>query len=292
MSDTAREARLRRHLEVLSVEIGPRAPFLGDALDRAEAHVHRALAAAGLAVERQTYDFRGREVANLLAANAAARASPDFWLLGAHYDSVPTSPGADDNASAVAVLLAFAEIAARLPIPIVCAAFTMEEPPAFMTGLQGSRVFLETFPGARRRIRGAIVLEMVGYTAPRQHYPPVLRWAGYPERGDFIGIVGDRRSRRFGRRVLAGFRRNPDLPVESLFVPLRGRLLPATRLSDHASFWDAGIPAVMITDTAFFRNPNYHRPSDTIDTLDFGFMARLVDSLRLAFETLAAAEPG
>ncbi len=288
---TERRRRLRRHVEVLSVEIGPRAPFLGDALDRAETYLRTAFETAGLEVERQAYDFRGREVANLLARNAAAARSSHCWLLGAHYDSVPYSPGADDNASAVAVLLVFAEIAAVLPVPLLCVAFTMEEPPAFMTGLQGSRVFLETFPEARRRIRGAIVLEMVGYTAPRQHYPPVLRWAGYPERGDFVGIVGDRRSRRFGRRVLAGFRRNPELPVESLFVPLRGWLLPATRLSDHASFWDAGIPAVMVTDTAFFRNPNYHRSSDTVDTLDFVFMARLVDSLRLACEALAAGEP-
>ncbi len=283
-------ARLRHHVEVLSVEIGPRAPFLGDALDRAEAHVRASLEAAGLEVERQSYDFRGREVANLIARNAAARGSASCWLIGAHYDSVPASPGADDNASAVAVMLAFAGIAAGLSIPLCCVAFTMEEPPAFMTGRQGSRVFLHALADARRRIRGAVVLEMVGYTAPHQHYPAVLRWAGYPERGDFIGIVADWRSRRFARRVLAGFRGNPELPVESLFLPLRGWLLPATRLSDHASFWDAGIPAVMVTDTAFFRNPHYHRPSDTIDTLDFTFMARLVHSLRLAVGMLAEPE--
>ena len=123
---------------------------------------------------------------------------------------------------------------------------------------------------------------MVGYTCPRQHYPLVLRWAGYPSQGNFIGIVGNWRSRRFGRTVLKGFRNNERLPVESLFVPLNGWILPATRLSDHASFWDAGWPALMITDTAFFRNPNYHLPSDTIDTLDFEFMAELVKSLELA----------
>jgi hypothetical protein len=77
-------------------------------------------------------------------------------------------------------------------------------------------------------------------------------------------------------------RLNRDLPVESLFLPFDGWILPDTRLSDHASFWDAGLPALMITDTAFFRNPNYHLPSDTIDTLDFTFMAQLVKSLELA----------
>ena len=90
----------------------------------------------------------------------------------------------------------------------------------------------------------------------------------------------------FGRAVLEGFKKNRRLPVESLFVPLRGWLLPATRLSDHASFWDSGFPALMVTDTAFFRNPNYHLPSDTIDTLDFEFMAQLVESLTLALAEL------
>jgi len=138
----------------------------------------------------------------------------------------------------------------------------------------------------------AIVLEMVGYTSPRQDYPFVLRWAGYPSQGDFIGIVGNWRSRRIAHAVLKGFRRNKDLPVESLLVPFNGHILPETRLSDHASFWDAGLPALMVTDTAFFRNPNYHLPSDTPDTLDFGFMAQLVLSLENAVEELARLPSG
>jgi hypothetical protein len=116
---------------------------------------------------------------------------------------------------------------------------------------------------------GAIVLEMVGYTAPRQNYPFLPRWPGYPAQGNIIGVIGNWRSLRFGRSVVRGFRKNRDLPVESLFLPFDGRILPETRLSDHASFWDAGMAALMVTDTAFFRNPNYHLPSDTIDTLDF-----------------------
>jgi Peptidase family M28 len=96
------------------------------------------------------------------------------------------------------------------------------------------------------------------------------------------GIIGNWRSLRFGRSVLRGFRKNTDLAVESLFLPFDGRILPETRMSDHASFWDAGLPALMVTDTAFFRNPNYHLASDTIDTLDFAFMAELVQSLELA----------
>ena len=147
---------------------------------------------------------------------------------------------------------------------------------------QGSRVFVRARKKAGDCIAAAVVLEMVGYTSPEQHYPFILQWAGYPEHGEYIGVIGDWRSRRFGRAVLKGFRSNPKLPVESLFVPFRGWVLPVTRLSDHASFWDAGFPALMVTDTAFMRNPNYHLPGDTIETLDFRFMAELVKSLELA----------
>jgi hypothetical protein len=131
-------------------------------------------------------------------------------------------------------------------------------------------------------VLGALILEMVGYTSRRQFYPFVSRWPGYPAQGNFIGIVGNWPSRRFGHAVLRGFRKNRSLPVEALFLPFDGWILPATRLSDHASFWDAGWPALMVTDTAFFRNPHYHLPSDRIDTLDFSFMAQLVESLELA----------
>jgi Zn-dependent M28 family amino/carboxypeptidase len=154
-----------------------------------------------------------------------------------------------------------------LKAPILFAAFTLEEPPAHFTAHQGSRYFVRQCRSKEHCVLGAIILEMVGYTAPRQHYPFLPRWPGYPAEGDFIGIIGNWRSMRFGRAVLRGFRNNSGLPVESLFLPFNGWLLPETRLSDHASFWDAGLPALIVTDTAFFRNPNYHLPSDTIDTL-------------------------
>lgn len=282
------EQALRRHVEALAVEIGPRAPQLGDSLDRAAVYIRTVFEEVGLSVAEQPYDFLGRQVGNLIATPPAMATASAFYVVGAHYDSVPGTPGADDNASAVAVLL---ELARRLPkisltAPVRLVAFTMEEPPAFTTGLQGSRIFVRACRAAGERVAGALVLEMVGYTAPRQLYPPVLRFAGYPSRGDFIGIVGNWRSRPFGRAVLRAFRKNERLPVESLFVPFDGRVLPATRLSDHASFWDAGMPAIMITDTAFFRNPHYHLPTDTVETLDFAFMAELVRSLGLALTEL------
>ncbi len=284
------EDSLRRHVEVLTVEIGRHTPFLGDGLERARRYIHQTFEAAGLEVAAPEYVYQGHAVANLIAALPGMADAARYYVVGAHYDTVPTTPGADDNASAVAVMLELARRlpAIELPAPVKLVAFTLEEPPAYTTGHMGSRVFVRERKAAGDTVLGAVVLEMVGYTSPAQDYPLVLEWAGYPSEGNFIGIVGNRASRRFGRAVATAFRANPGLPVETLFVPFDGHVLPATRLSDHASFWDAGWPALMVTDTAFFRNPNYHLPSDTIDTLDFGFMAQLVESLVLAVAALPA----
>lgn len=278
---TDTEAELRRHAHALCRDIGART-LAGGGLARAEGYLVEAFGDAGLAVEREPYACGGAEVANLVCTPGEDGEEP--LVIGAHYDTVPGTEGADDNASAVCVLLALARrLAARPPaMPVCLVAFTLEEPPAFGTPWQGSRVFTRRMHAAGRRPRGAVVLEMVGYTAPAQDYPLLLALAGYPRTGDFIGIVGNRRSRSLTRTLAHGFRRNPELPVETLTVPLKGGLLPEVRLSDHSSFWDAGWPAVMVTDTAFFRNPHYHTPADRVETLDFGFMARLVDSLELA----------
>lgn len=282
---------LRRHVEALAVDIGPRTPFNGDSLVRAAIYIRSALAESGCAIAEQGYQYRDRRVINLIGRSAPSVGSSEYYVVGAHYDTVPTTPGADDNASAVAVMLELARRVSNsnLKAPVLFVAFTLEEPPAHLTRHQGSRVFVRQCRSSGDGVLGALILEMVGYTSPRQHYPYIVRWLGYPAQGDFIGIIGNWRSRRFGHAVLKGFRDNRNLPVESLFLPFDGWILPSTRLSDHASFWDAGWPALMVTDTAFFRNPNYHLPSDTIDTLDFNFMGELVISLELALLELPAA---
>jgi Zn-dependent M28 family amino/carboxypeptidase len=282
---------LREHVNALAVDIGPRTPLNGDSLVRAANYIHSVFEEAGLSVREQDYQYYDQRVTNVLATASATAGASSYYVVGAHYDTVPSTPGADDNASAIAVLL---ELAARLQqdrlqAPILFAAFTLEEPPAHFTAHQGSRHFVRQCRSKEHCVLGAIILEMVGYTAPRQHYPFLPHWPGYPTEGDFIGIIGNWRSLRFGRAVLRGFRNNSGLPVESLFLPFDGWILPETRLSDHASFWDAGLPALMVTDTAFFRNPNYHLPSDMIDTLDFTFMAELVRSLELALLELPRA---
>ena len=282
---------LREHVDALSVDIGPRTPLSPGSLVRAANYITSVFEDAGLSIKEQNYQYYDQRVTNVLAAAPASAGASAYYVVGAHYDTVPSTPGADDNASAVAVML---ELAGRLQherlkVPILFAAFTLEEPPAYLTGHQGSRIFVRSCQKNGDRVLGAIILEMVGYTAPRQHYPFLPRWPGYPGQGNFIGIIGNWRSLRFGRAVVRGLRKNTDLAVESLFLPFDGRILPETRLSDHASFWDAGLPALMVTDTAFFRNPNYHLPSDTIDTLDFTFMAELVKSLELALLELPPA---
>jgi len=283
---------LKGHVMTLASDIGERSVERGRGLDRARAYVIDVLDKAGLHVREQTYTYKGRpaqrEVANIIATLPDYTELTPPYLVGAHYDTVWGTPGADDNASGVAVLLELAKRAVvdPLPVPVTFVAFTLEEPPSFGTDHQGSRVFVRNLRDKGQEVAGAIVLEMVGMTKPDQEYPLALRLAGYPNRGDFIGVVGNSNSKVFGKRVVAGMRQNPALPVETLYVWLNGWLLPDTRLSDHASFWDVGIPALMVTDTAYFRNPNYHNPGDRPETLDYRFMAELVDSLDRALRSL------
>ena len=286
-SEILRDA-LRKHVNALAVDIGPRTPATPYSLVRAANYITSVFDSAGLSIREQNYEYGNQRVTNLLATVPETVGAASYYVVGAHYDTVPSTPGADDNASAVAVMLELARRVrqARLQTPVLFAAFTLEEPPAYLTGHQGSRIFVRSCQSSGDCVFGALILEMVGYTATRQHYPFLRRWPGYPSQGNFIGIIGNWRSLRFGRFVLSGFRMNEELPVKSLFLPFDGRILPETRMSDHASFWDAGLPALMITDTAFFRNPNYHLPSDTIDTLDFTFMTELVKSLELALMQL------
>ncbi len=222
-----------------------------------------------------------------LCANPSKR-----YLLGAHYDSVAGTIGADDNASSIAVQLETARhlkaLKGRdeLDLAVKFVSFALEEPPVFGTRYMGSRVYARKARKEKEKIAGMICLEMVGYTCHNpgcQSYPFPLMFLGYPKEGNFIGIVGDFSSREFTNSLLQAFLKNPELPVVKLSVPFRGWLLPSVRLSDHSSFWDRGFKAVMITDSSFYRNPHYHLSSDTMDNLDYRFMAELVDSLLIFF---------
>ena len=281
-------AHLRDHLTVLTRTIGERSVRRPRNIESAAAYIEEQLETFGLAVRRQTYRYKDPPVSNIIADFRPSSNQAGHYVLGAHYDSVSGTVGADDNASAVAVLLETARAmrhsaANNMTGPaITFVAFALEEPPVYGTRYMGSRVFAAKAKQAGLAIDGMICLEMVGYTCREpgcQHYPFPLQFMGYPPEGTFIGIVGNVRSLGFTRRLRDGFGRNARLPVVTLTVPFDGWIMPAVRLSDHASFWSKGYRAVMVTDSAFFRNPHYHLPSDTMETLDFGFMAELVVSL-------------
>ncbi len=197
------------------------------------------------------------------------------FVIGAHYDSVEGSPGADDNASAVSALLEIARCLddCQFRVPLVFAGFTLEE-----YGFVGSEYFIEQALRRKEKILGMISLEMLGYcdsTPGSQQYPPYMDPTQYPVRGDFIAIVGNEPSTDLTMTIKQNMIANsPSLPVEHLLVPGSGANFTEVRLSDHSPFWDHGIPAVMITDTAFFRNPHYHQPTDTLETLDIEFILK------------------
>ncbi len=284
---------LEEHVHSLTVTIGERSVSMPRNLLKTQRYIVSFFDTLGVPVELESFRYYDLPVANVIARIGPDEKPAARYLLGAHYDSVEGTVGADDNASAVAVLLEtarhLAELARQrdLAVSVKCVAFALEEPPVFTTRSMGSKVHAEGMRQRGEALDGMLCLEMVGYTCKTkgcQEYPFPLNFMRYPPQGDFIGIVGDFASRSLTRAIHQRFRQNPALPAIPLTVPFSGWLLPSVRLSDHASFWDEGYRAVMITDTAFFRNPHYHLPSDTADTLDYGYMAELVRSLLLFFQ--------
>jgi len=268
---------LEEHLRFLSVTLGDRSIYRPKNLKAAADYVFQNFAAMGYAPRRQTFIYLGEEVGNIIAGDE----NPDgYYILGAHYDTVAGTPGADDNASGMAVLLEVARLARNLarPKPWAFIGFTCEEPPAFFTPSMGSRVYAKQARKQQAKILGMLCLEMVGYYSQlpgSQSLPLPLRLMGYPTTGNFIGLVSDRRSRPLMVRLEAAIKAGGVLPAVTLAVPLGGHLLPEVRLSDHANFWDEGYPAVMLTDTAFMRNLHYHGPGDVMDRLDLKAMTEL-----------------
>jgi Zn-dependent M28 family amino/carboxypeptidase len=211
---------------------------------------------------------------------------PDrVYILGAHYDTVSGSLGADDNASGVAVLL---EVGRNIQtVPLECTvrliAFSLEE-----YDYVGSTHYVGNLRKGEEKILGMISLEMVGFTGLKQDYPPYINPKYYPNVGDFIAIIGNERSKELLEKVRGSFKDHmSQLPLEFLLVPGNGEGMEEVRLSDHSTFWDQGFPALMITDTAFLRNPNYHLPSDRMETLDLEFMKKVAIGVFYSIRELA-----
>ncbi len=279
---------LQSHVRILAEDIGSRSIHEPDKLEAATLYIESELETAGLHVLRQEFEAEGAWTANLVARTPGWIGDAPVTVLGAHYDTVRGTPGADDNASAVAVLIETArKITAEVPEKsgnLLFVAFSTEEPPCFSTDCMGSRVFTERMAGSELELRGALVLEMVGYFRDEpgsQHIPGGLEILGLPDTGNFIVLAADQQSAELAEWARKGMEESGSgLPclklVDTGQIPELGGLM---RLSDNASFWDAGIPALMVTDTAFLRNPNYHKDTDTADTLDYETMGKLVEAL-------------
>ncbi|MGD2126324.1 MAG: M28 family peptidase [Desulfobacteraceae bacterium] len=289
------KVRLEDHLRELTVTIGERSVYTPEHLERTADYIESFYQGIGLQAQREPYRYHDFVVANVVTEISFSANPSKCYLLGAHYDSVGGTVGADDNASAVAVQLETArqlkkafDNREKLDLAVKFVSFALEEPPVYGSSSMGSRVYAKKAKKEKEKIDGMICLEMVGYSCHDpgcQSYPFPVMFFGYPDKGDFIGLVGDFKSRQLTRSLYRAFLRNPELPVLKLSVPFRGWLMPAVRLSDHSSFWDHGFKSVMVTDSAFYRNPHYHRSSDTMDKLDSRFMAEVVESLIIFFHS-------
>lgn len=287
------EDRLRAHVRMLSETFHPRDYVHPENLERAAAYIADELEKAGGRVESQPFRVDGRDYRNVIARFGPEEG--ERLIIGAHYDAVRGTPGADDNASGVAGLLELAGLLGAEPPPIRVdlVAFTLEEPPHFRTESMGSAVHARALKKAGVRVRAMLSLEMLGtYSdAPdSQDYPLDVLRLRYPDTGNFIGVVGIPGDGGLTDTVARAMRAGSPLPVESLNAP---KVVTGVDLSDHASFWDQGYRAVMVTDTAFMRNPRYHTSEDTWDTLDYERMAQAVQGVYAAVRTLASGSaPG
>lgn len=286
------KARLRRHVEMLAGDIGPRNVWNPQAYAKAADYIRTVLRAAGYDA---TETSCGTPDLPCIEATLRGNVRPEeVVVVGAHYDSVAGCPGADDNASGVAALLEIARALANHPLPrtVRFVAFPNEELPFFYTPQRGSRIWARAARQRNENIRAMLSLETIGYYDDRpgsQTYPPPIGPLGrlYARAGDFVLVVGNLGSRRLTHRVVAAMRGATDLPVKAAAT---FAWIPGVDWSDHASFWEQGYEAVMVTDTALYRNPYYHTPEDLPDTLDYAALARTTVALVHAVTRLAETD--
>ncbi len=286
--------RLRRHVDRLAGLIGPRHPGKPQAMEAALRLIETELADAGYQSHRLPYELAdGTTVANLVAEIPGTDRADEIVLLGAHYDTIPTTPGADDNASAVAVLIESARLLRPLKPrrTIRFVAFACEEMPYFHQREMGSQVYARGCREKNERITAMLCLEMVGYftNEGKQGIPPAipkLLHGLFPKRGNFLAAVGNLRSWRLAWQFRRGFKRGTPFPLFSIVLP---EVIHEIRRSDNASFWDQNYPALMLTDTSFLRNPHYHQPTDKPETLDYECMAHVTEGVAAAVAYVSRA---
>jgi Zn-dependent M28 family amino/carboxypeptidase len=269
---------LYRHVEYLSVKIGDRHLWKEGSVNMAADYIESVFTSSGYAVWRQNYSCYSQSVSNLIAEKTGTK--KDVVIIGAHYDTVPGSPGADDNASAVAGLLELARLNRETSNKktLVFSAFVNEEAPCFGSPNMGSMVYAKHLREQRIPVEVMVSLEMIGYFSEEriQAYPLPGMGLVYPKTGDYIGVVGNFLSSKYVSFFKKGIRKHSNIRARSLTGP---EFFGGINLSDNYSFWHHGYRAVMVTDTSFFRNRHYHQLTDTIDTLDFDKMAEVVKGL-------------
>jgi hypothetical protein len=273
---TAAPGRLRGHVVALSETFHPRDWENPANLDRCAEYIAGQLKQAGAAVEFQDFKVEGNTYRNVIGRFGVGKQRK--IIVGAHYDSCGETPGADDNASGVAGLLELARMIGGDPpdAEVELVAYTLEEPPFFGSPLMGSAKHAKSVAGEKERITGVIVLEMIGYFSDEpgsQSYPVPALKAFYPNRGNFITVVGRWDQGDWIKKLKTAMKGATDLPVHSFRGP---ESLPGVDFSDHRNYWPHGIPAAMITNTAFHRNKAYHTSGDTADRLDYDRMAKVV----------------
>lgn len=248
-------------------------------MNEAVKYISEQFALFGYNVEFQDYTVSNRIAKNIIALKPGIKQPQEIIIVGAHYDTC-FNPGADDNASGVAGLLELARFMAdkEMNRSIKFIAFVNEEPPFFKTEDMGSRVYAKAARRKGENIKAALILEMIGHYSDRLHSQryPLFFGPFYPNKANFIAVVGNLLSRRIIKNVVLNFRNQARFPIESVVT---FSFIQGVDFSDHWSFWKEGYPAVMITDTAFYRSPHYHCGSDTAEKLNYEDMAEVIGGL-------------
>jgi hypothetical protein len=280
---------LKHHVAELAGRIGERNVWRPEALAAADGYIRKSLEDAGYAVNVRPFTSRGLTVNNLEAVLPGHMAADEIIVVGAHYDSVVATPGANDNASGVAAMLEIARLLAgtALPRTVRFVAFANEEAPFFYTDEMGSKLYAARARAQGERIEAMLSLETIGYYTGHpasQRYPFPFSFF-YPDTGNFVGFVGDLSSWRLVRRAIRAFRETTAFPSEGVAAP---RATKGVHWSDHWSFWRADFSAIMVTDTALYRYPHYHAATDTPEKLDYKGLARVTGGLAEVVMALAA----
>jgi Zn-dependent M28 family amino/carboxypeptidase len=280
--------RLHTHINMLAGTIGERNLDRYPALETAATYIWTQFETIGYAPAAQVFEAWGKEVKNLEVTKKGRDLAEEIVVVGAHYDSVRGSPGANDNGTGVAAVLELARLLSnrRVDRTVRFVTFVNEEPPYFYSDAMGSRRYVSRSASRGEHITAMLSLETIGYYSSKENsqlYPfPFALF--YPRQGNFIGFVGNLRSRHLVRKAIGSFRTYAKFPSEGVAAP---GWITGIGWSDHWSFWQAGYPAIMVTDTALFRYPQYHTSQDQPKFIDYDNLARVVDGLAGVIADLA-----